>query len=146
MGTEKDSDQDQREEKMSSGVAVADDCKNTFEEIKKAKKHRYIVFYIKDEKFITVEAVGDRDAKYDEFLGDLMKAGEGECRYGLYDFEYMHQCQGTSESSKKKMLYSSSFDALKKSLVGVHKYIQATDESEASEENVEKQLRSTDRS
>jgi len=43
------------------------------------------------------------------------------------------------------MLYSSSFDALKKSLVGVHKYIQATDASEASEEAVEKQLRSTDR-
>ena len=101
-------------------------------------------------------------------------------RYGLYDFEYEHQCQGTTDSSKKqklflmswcpdrwvtlshcnntpvkttfcsakikkKMLYSSSFDALKKSLVGVHKYIQATDSSEASEESVEKQLRSTDR-
>jgi cofilin len=78
----------------------------------------------------------------------------------LYDFEYEHQCQGTTDSSKKqklflmiwcpdsakikkKMLYSSSFDALKKSLVGVHKYIQATDSSEASEESVEKQLRST---
>merc|ERR1712058_36621 len=153
---------DQQKETMSSGVAVADDCKNTFEEIKKAKKHRYIVFYIKDEKFITVESVGDRDAKYDDFLGDLMKAGEGECRYGLYDFEYMHQCQGTSESSKKqklflmswcpdsarikkKILYSSSFDALKKSLVGVQKYIQATDASEASSSEVERQLRSTDR-
>ena len=62
-------------------------------------------------------------------------------RYGLYDYEYEHQCQGTTESSKKqklflmawcpdsakikkKMLYSSSFDALKKSLVGVHKFIQ----------------------
>ena len=84
------------------------------------------------------------------------------CRYGLYDFEYEHQCQGTTDSSKKqklflmswcpdrwvsqifskssnilseddllfsakikkKMLYSSSFDALKKSLIGVQKYIQ----------------------
>merc|ERR1711874_593369 len=105
---------------------------------------------------------GGRDASYEEFLTDLQAAGEGECRYGLYDFEYEHQCQGTTESSKKqklflmswcpdsakikkKMLYSSSFDALKKSLVGVHKYIQATDLSEASEESVEKQLRSTDR-
>merc|ERR1712038_535053 len=33
----------------------------------------------------------------------------------------------TSAKIKKKMLYSSSFDALKKSLVGVHKFIQATD-------------------
>ena len=62
------------------------------------------------------------------------------------------------------MLYSSSFDALKKCLVGVQKYIQvniiifpashvfhvfiltqATDESEASEEEIEQQLRKTDR-
>lgn len=26
-------------------------------------------------------------------------------RYGLFDFEYMHQCQGTSESSKKQKLF-----------------------------------------
>jgi hypothetical protein len=69
------------------------------------------------------------------------KGGESECRYGLFDFEYDHQCQGTTDTSKKqklflmswcpdtarikkKMLYSSSFDALKKALVGVHKYIQ----------------------
>ena len=62
-------------------------------------------------------------------------------RYGVFDFEYTHQCQGTTEASKKeklflmswcpdsakikkKMLYSSSFDALKKCLVGVQKYIQ----------------------
>lgn len=76
-----------------------------------------------------------------QFLNDLTKGGDGECRYGLFDFEYDHQCQGTTETSKKqklflmswcpdtarikrKMLYSSSFDALKKALVGVHKYIQ----------------------
>jgi len=147
---------------MSSGVAVADECKTYFEAVKKAKQHRFVIFYIKDEKSIVVEGVGDRDASYADFLNDLQKGGDSECRYGLYDFEYEHQCQGTTESSKKqklflmswcpdtakikkKMLYSSSFDALKKSLVGVHKYIQATDLSEASEESVEKQLRSTDR-
>ena len=71
----------------------------------------------------------------------MQSGGEGECRYGLFDFEYEHQCQGTAESSKKqklflmnwcpdsakikkKMLYASSFDNLKKSLVGVHKFIQ----------------------
>jgi len=147
---------------MSSGVAIADDCKAIFEEIKKNKSHRYCVFYIKEEKSITVEFKGDRDASYEDFLRDLQSAGDGECRYGLYDFEYEHQCQGTAESSKKqklflmswcpdsakikkKMLYASSFETLKKSLVGVHKYIQATDASEASASEVEKQLRSTDR-
>ena len=55
--------------------------------------HRYCVFFIKDEKFITVEKMGGRDASYDDFLTDLQSGGEGECRYGLYDFEYEHQCQ-----------------------------------------------------
>merc|ERR1712018_886677 len=85
---------------MSSGVAVADDCKNYFEEIKKGKKYRYVIFFIKEEKSITVESLGERDAKYDDFLNDLQKAGDSECRYGLYDFEYEHQCQGTTDSSK----------------------------------------------
>merc|ERR1711902_138366 len=138
---------DPKELKMASGVAVAQECKNQFDEIKKGKKHRYVVFYIEEEKMIKVESVGDRDASYDSFFQDLIKAGEGECRYGLYDFEYEHQCQGTTEVSKKqKLFYSSSFDALKKALVGVHKYIQATDASEASKESVEEKLRSTDRS
>eukprot|EP00092_Neocalanus_flemingeri_P030702 GFUD01033336.1.p1 GENE.GFUD01033336.1~~GFUD01033336.1.p1 ORF type:complete len:149 (+),score=32.91 GFUD01033336.1:55-501(+) len=147
---------------MSSGVAIADDCKSIFEDIKKNKTYRYCVFYIKEEKSITVETKGDSNSSYDDFLKDLQSGGDGECRYGLYDFEYEHQCQGTAESSKKqklflmswcpdsakikkKMLYASSFETLKKSLVGVHKYIQATDASEASASEVEKQLRSTDR-
>jgi cofilin len=147
---------------MASGVAVAAECKEAFENVKKGKMQRYIIFYIEEEKMIKVECVGDRNADYDQFLNDLTKGGESECRYGLFDFEYDHQCQGTTETSKKqklflmswcpdtarikkKMLYSSSFDALKKALVGVHKYIQATDASEASRDSVEEKLRSTDR-
>ena len=41
-----------------SGVTVSDICKTTYEEIKKDKKHRYVVFFIKDEKQIDVEVVG----------------------------------------------------------------------------------------
>lgn len=147
---------------MASGVSVADVCKTRFEEIKKEKKHRYIVFFIRDDTQIDVEKIGDRSAPYSDFVTDLQAGGSGECRYGVFDFEYTHQCQGTSEGSKKqklflmawcpdtakikkKMLYSSSFDALKKSLVGVQKYIQATDLSEADESAVEEKLRATDR-
>lgn len=82
---------------QASGVTVADVCKTTYEEIKKDKKHRYVIFYIKDERQIDVEVIGPRDAIYDAFLEDLQKGGSGECRYGLFDFEYTHQCQGTSE-------------------------------------------------
>ena len=68
---------------QSSGVKVADECKTHFEEIKKGKKHRYVVFYIKDEKSIVVEAVGGRDASYDDYLRDLQSGGESECRQSL---------------------------------------------------------------
>jgi len=147
---------------MASGVTVTDTCKTTYEEIKKDKKYRYVVFHIRDKTEIDVELVAPRESDYASFLVDLQKAGPDECRYGLFDFEYTHQCQGTSEASKKqklflmswcpdtanvkkKMLYSSSFEALKKSLVGIQTYIQATDESESSIETVEGKIRSTDR-
>jgi cofilin len=43
---------------QSSGVTVADVCKTTFEEIKKDKKHRYVIYFIRDEKQIEVESIG----------------------------------------------------------------------------------------
>jgi len=124
--------------------------------------YRYIIFHIKDDKVIDVETTGDREAQYDDYLNYLVNLGPEQCRYGIYDFEYEHQCQGTTDSTKKqklflmswcpdtakikkKMLYSSSFDALKQSLEGIGKYIQATDMAEASYECVLDKMRSTDR-
>ena len=92
--------------------------------------------------------VGVRDSSYSDFLVDLhQKEGESEdCRYGLYDYDYQFNPDGTestfksklflmswcpdSAKIKKKMLYSSSFDTLKRAFVGVHKVIQANDKSE----------------
>lgn len=103
-------------------MTVTDACKQVFEKIKTKKDFRYVVFFIKDEKFIDVETTGivkfflltcsycwflatlkgSRDASYDSFLEHLKIVGdngEQECRYGLFDFEYTHQCQGTHEVS-----------------------------------------------
>jgi len=90
---------------MASGVTVTDACKMVFEKIKTKKDFRYVVFFIKDEKFIDVEATGNRDSTYEEFLEHLKIVapnGEKDCRYGLFDFEYTHQCQGTQEGKKRK--------------------------------------------
>jgi len=147
---------------MASGVAVADEVHAAFLKIKKNKEYRFVIFHIKDEKIIDIEKFGSREADYDEYLNNLTSAGPDECRYGLYDFEYSHQCQGTSDQTlkqklflmswcpdtariKKKMLYSSSFDALKNALVGVSKFIQATDMAEASYDCVLEKLRANDR-
>lgn len=48
---------------------------------------------------IVVLQYGDRDASYDDYLQHLSNVGPEQCRYGLYDFEYEHACQGTSDVS-----------------------------------------------
>jgi len=129
---------------MASGVQVSDECKAVYDKIKAKKDFRYVVFRINGEKTIDVEVTGKREsATYQEFLEHMQvkeSNGDKSCRYGLYDFQYTHQCQGTQGGIKEKlflmlwcpddakvklkMLYSSSFDALKRALVGVGKYIQ----------------------
>ena len=44
---------------QSSGVSVSEEVKLRFDEIKKKKTHRYVVFFIKDEKAIAVEKMGN---------------------------------------------------------------------------------------
>ena len=44
---------------QASGVKVSEDVKQMYDEIKKKKNHRYLVFYIKDEKTIAVEKIGE---------------------------------------------------------------------------------------
>lgn len=68
---------------------------------------------IRDEKQIVVEKVGDRNAKYQDFLQDLLAAGPDDCRYGVFDYEYEHQCQGAAtESHKQKLILLSWYVAL----------------------------------
>lgn len=147
---------------MASGVSVADGVQQAFADVKTGMKFRYLIFHIKEEKEIDVETFGERDAKYDDFLNCLGDIGPDQCRYALYDFEYEHTFQGTSDTKKKKlilmswcpdtakiktkMLYSTSFNYLKQALEGVGKYIQATDMSEASYESVLEKCSSSDRS
>jgi cofilin len=76
--------------------------------------------------------VGNRGNSYADFLTDLHKQdGEADdCRYGVYDYDYQFNPDGAestfkskiflmswcpdSSKIKKKMLYSSSFDTLKR--------------------------------
>ena len=141
-----------------SGVRVGDNCKLIFDSIKRDKKYRYVIFFIRDEREIDVEFVGPRNSNYEDFLENFKP---DDCRYAVYDMEYFHITDGAGSSKKEKlfliswcpetakiknkMIYSSSFAALKKSLIGVNKYIQATDSEESSRDCVEEKLRLTDR-
>ena len=66
-------------------MTVSSNAKTTYEEVKKDKRFRYIVYYIKDEKVIEVEYTGDRDATYQDFLEKLQEL-KAECRYCVFDF------------------------------------------------------------
>jgi len=50
-----------------------------------------------------------------------------------------------SAKIKKKMIYSSSFDTLKKAFVGVHKVIQSNGVDELEQSYIESILKATDR-
>lgn len=138
----------------SSGVTVSNEAKTVYEEVKKDKKYRYIIYHIKDERVIDVETTAERSATYADFLEQLQNY-KNECRYCVFDFPASIRAEGASECAmsvdrlvlmtwcpeqakiKQKMLYSSSYDALKKALVGVYKYVQACDFEEVSQEAIE---------
>ncbi|KAK8721258.1 hypothetical protein OTU49_012861 [Cherax quadricarinatus] len=146
---------------MASGVTVADGIQQAYADIKTGMKYRYLIFHIKNDKEIDVEQYGERDAEYEDFLNYLRSLGPDQCRYCVYDFEYEHTFQGTSDTKKNKlilmswcpdtariktkMLYSTSFNYLKEALEGIGKCIQATDMSEASYESVLEKCSSSDR-
>ena len=44
---------------QASGVKVSEEVKNRFDEIKRKKNLRYLIFYIKDEKTICIEKAGE---------------------------------------------------------------------------------------
>merc|ERR1711935_242850 len=145
-----------------AGTKLAPRCMEVYNEIMKEKKHRYAIFLIKDGQ-IDLEKLGELGNNYTNFLTDLQQkdGNKDDCRYALYDSQYQYTPEGAepqtkaklfllawcpdSSAIKKKMLYSASFDALKKAFVGIAKIIQANDESEVSQAAIEEILRATDR-
>ena len=70
-----------------SGMAIHDDCKLRFLELKAKRKHRFIVFKIEEnQKQVIVEKLGEPTQGYEDFTASLPA---DECRYAVYDFEFM---------------------------------------------------------
>ncbi|XP_050226845.1 actin-depolymerizing factor-like [Mercurialis annua] len=126
----------------SSGMAVHDECKLKFLELKAKRIYRFIVFKIEEKiQQVTVETVGQPQQTYDDFTASLPA---NECRYAVYDLDFT-----TNENVQKskiffvawspdtskvrsKMLYASSKDRFRRELDGVQVELQATDPSEMS--------------
>ncbi|XP_008376578.1 actin-depolymerizing factor 7 isoform X1 [Malus sylvestris] len=125
---------------MASGMAVNDECKLKFVELKAKRNYRFIVFKI-DKQEVVVEKVGSPDETYEDFAASLPA---DECRYAVFDFDFTtaENCQKSKiffiawspETSKvrMKMVYASSKDRFKRELDGIQVELQATDPSEMS--------------
>ncbi|KAL4079303.1 actin depolymerizing factor [Scleroderma citrinum] len=130
---------------MASGIGVNSVCLDTYQDLKLGHKFKYIIYNLsKDNKEIVVGKTSTTQS-YDDFLADLP---EGECRWAVYDFEYEKEGAGKRNKLcffswspddakiKQKMLFASSRDALRRSLVGIAVEIQGTDYTEVSYESV----------
>ncbi|XP_074295108.1 actin-depolymerizing factor 1 [Silene latifolia] len=123
-----------------SGIAVHDDCKLNFLELKAKRSHRFIVFKIEmDQKQVIVEKVGSPTETYEDFSAALPA---DECRYAVFDFDFVTEenCQKSkiffiawcpdTARVRSKMIYASSKDRFKRELDGIQVELQATDPTE----------------
>lgn len=79
-------------------MAVNDDCKLKFLELKAKRTYRFIVFKIDDVlKQVIVEKLGEPTQSYDDFAASLPA---NECRYAIYDFDFV-----TEENCQKSKIF-----------------------------------------
>ncbi|OMO79492.1 Actin-binding, cofilin/tropomyosin type [Corchorus capsularis] len=125
-----------------SGMAVNDECKRKFLELKSKRSYRFIVFKIEEKiQQVVIDKLGDTNDSYDDLIASLPA---NECRYAVYDFDFTtnENCQKSkiffiswspdSSRVRSKMLYASSKDRFRRELDGVQVELQATDPSEMS--------------
>ncbi|OMO66192.1 Actin-binding, cofilin/tropomyosin type [Corchorus capsularis] len=100
-------------------MAVDDECKLKFLELKAKRTYRFIVFKIEEkQKQVIVEKLGEPGQSYDDFTASLPA---DECRYAV---------SPDTSRVRNKMIYASSKDRFKRELDGIQVELQATDASE----------------
>ncbi|CAM8986218.1 unnamed protein product [Rhodiola kirilowii] len=121
-------------------MAVHDDCKMKFVELKAKRNYRFIIFKIEDQQ-VVVEKLGSPEETYEDFTNSLPA---NECRYAVFDFDFItdENCQKSkiffiawspdASRVRSKMVYASSKDRFKRELYGIQVELQATDPSEMS--------------
>ena len=138
-----------------SGIKIDGDCKVTYDLLQKDHLHRFILFKIENCKEIIVDKTGDRSASVEDFFAALREKdelGNDQCRYAVLDYEFTSDAVGVGSSYresillimycpdtariKNKMIYSSSFHSLKRTLVGVKRSVNINNESDLNEEHI----------
>lgn len=79
-------------------MGVAPNIRETFVELQMKKAFRYVIFKIEEkQKQVVVEKTGATTESYDDFLASLP---ENDCRYALYDFDFV-----TGENVQKSKIF-----------------------------------------
>ncbi|GKV31138.1 hypothetical protein SLEP1_g39872 [Rubroshorea leprosula] len=84
------------EANAASGMAVHDDCKLKFLELKAKRNYRFITFKIQDQQ-VVIDKLGQPEESYEDFTSSLP---ENECRYAVYDFDFT-----TDEDCQKSKIF-----------------------------------------
>ncbi|GAM23416.1 hypothetical protein SAMD00019534_065910, partial [Acytostelium subglobosum LB1] len=127
----------------STGVKLANNCMEIFDQMKIRRQYGIVFYKLNDDNTqIVVEKTLPYGSPFTTFLTELPPT---ECRYVLVDFAYTEEstskkrlvfvswCPGTS-SIRSRMIYTASKDALRKALVGIQTEVQGCDISEVQEE------------
>jgi hypothetical protein len=137
-----------KEYAQTSRATVAQDCITAYNDLKLAKKFKFIIYKLSDDyKEIVVEHTSTEN-DWEDFRSKLINAkaknragveGKGP-RYAVYDFQYdLASGDGTRNKItflawspddagvQPKMIYASSKEALKRSLTGIAVELQAND-------------------
>lgn len=135
---------------MSSGVTVQQDCISVYNDVKLRHQFRFLIYSMTDDlKQIRILSKAPPDATYDQFVEELKEAEAlKQCRYAVFDADF-ELADGQKRSKlvfflwspesatvKQKMLYTSSKNAIRKSLVGIGKEVQACDYGDLAWSNV----------
>ena len=132
-----------------SGIAIDEEVTTLYNDVKMKQTNKYVTFRIEKDKMVIVDEKGDacktddRDVDKEQF--ELLKAkliDLNEPRYVLYDFGFTAKggrkltklafifWSPDTGPLKKKMVYSSTKDAVQKKFVGVGAVFEAHDKAD----------------
>lgn len=91
-----------------SGVAVSEECKARFQELRTGRAHRFVVFKVDDAvQQVVVDKVGPRDATFEDLTASLPA---DDCRYAVYDHDFTvgdATATATGEAPRSKIFFIS---------------------------------------
>ncbi|KIY97358.1 Actin-depolymerizing factor 6 [Monoraphidium neglectum] len=129
-----------------AGIGLAEECVNLFMHMKQRSAFKWMTFKVDDSgKTVIPDRVGGKGSSYEDFVATLP---EHECRYGVYDYEYISPERGgfsklvfinwapETAHIKTKMMYAATKDFFKGFLDGIGAELQASEFSEVSEDEV----------